>query len=47
MQRFAVLLVLAAPAWSAGAFFNILDYGARNDASAPATEAEPAAPPVK
>jgi len=32
-------LLLAAPAWSAGAFFNILDYGAHNDASAPATEA--------
>jgi polygalacturonase len=39
MQRFACLVLLAAPAWSAGAFFNILDYGARNDASAPATEA--------
>src|SRR5450756_3121019 len=39
MQRFALLVLLAAPAWSAGAFFNILDYGARNDASAPATEA--------
>jgi hypothetical protein len=33
------LLLLAAPAWSAGPFLNILDYGARNDASAPATEA--------
>jgi polygalacturonase len=39
MQRFICLILLAAPAWSAGAFFNILDYGARNDASAPATEA--------
>ena len=39
MQRFAWLVLLAAPAWSAGAFFNILDYGARNDASAPATDA--------
>src|ERR1022692_4083252 len=39
MQPFALLLLFAAPAWSAGAFFNILDYGARNDASAPATEA--------
>src|SRR5450759_4122480 len=39
MQRFAWLVLFAAPAWSAGAFFNILDYGARNDASAPATEA--------
>jgi len=39
MQRLFVFLLLAAPAWSAGPFFNILDYGARNDASAPATEA--------
>jgi polygalacturonase len=39
MQRFAWLVLLAVPAWSAGPFFNILDYGARNDASAPATEA--------
>jgi polygalacturonase len=40
MQRPSLLLLLlAAPAWSAGPFFNILDYGARNDASAPATEA--------
>ena len=39
MRRFACLLLLAAPAWSAGAFFNILDYGAHNDGSAPATEA--------
>jgi len=39
MPRFALLVLLAAPVWSAGAFFNILDYGAHNDASAPATEA--------
>ncbi|HYW44095.1 MAG TPA: glycoside hydrolase family 28 protein [Bryobacteraceae bacterium] len=39
MQRLPFLVLLAAPAWSAGPFFNILDYGARNDASAPATEA--------
>jgi polygalacturonase len=39
MQRLPLLLLLAAPAWSAGPFFNILDYGARNDGSAPATEA--------
>ena len=35
----AVSLLLAAPAFCAGPFFNILDYGARNDGSAPATEA--------
>src|ERR1039458_10145682 len=39
MQPLPLLLLLAAPAWSAGPFFNILDYGARNDASAPATAA--------
>jgi polygalacturonase len=39
MQRFAWFVLLAAPAWSATGFFNILDYGARNDASAPATDA--------
>jgi polygalacturonase len=39
MQRLPLLLLLAAPVWGAGPFFNILDYGARNDASAPATEA--------
>ena len=38
MQLLPALLLLAAPAWCAGPF-NILDYGARNDASAPATEA--------
>ena len=39
MQRLLVLLMLAAPAWSAGLFYNIVDYGARNDGSAAATEA--------
>jgi hypothetical protein len=39
MPRFALLVLLVAPAWSAGGVFNILDYGARNDGSAPATEA--------
>ena len=39
MQRLPLLLLLAAPTWCAGPFFNILDYGAHNDASAPATEA--------
>jgi len=39
MQRLSLFLLLAVPAWSAGPFFNIVDYGARNDASAPATEA--------
>ena len=34
----ALVLLIGAHAWSAGPF-NILDYGARNDASAPATEA--------
>ena len=35
-----VLLLLAAvPAWGAGPTFNIRDYGAKNDASAPATDA--------
>ncbi len=40
MKRLSVLaLLLAAHAFGAGPFFNILDYGARKDASAPATEA--------
>src|SRR4051812_13129811 len=39
MQRLFLVLLLAVPAWSAGPFYNVLDYGARNDASAPATEA--------
>jgi len=39
MQRLPLLLLLAARAWCAGPVFNILDYGARNDGSAPATEA--------
>jgi len=38
MRRLSFLLLLAAPAW-AGPFFNILDYGARRDGSASATEA--------
>ena len=34
-----VLLLLAAvPAWGAGPTFNIRDYGAKNDASAPASK---------
>jgi polygalacturonase len=37
MQRFLLFSLLAAHAWSAGPFFNIRDYGARGDASAPAT----------
>lgn len=36
--RLLLLVLLAAPAWSAGPFFNVLDYGARNDESASATE---------
>ncbi|MGP8245839.1 MAG: glycoside hydrolase family 28 protein [Bryobacteraceae bacterium] len=35
----ALLFVICANAWSAGPVFNILDYGAHNDGSAPATEA--------
>jgi polygalacturonase len=38
----AVLLMaacLAVPAWAQRPFFNVLDFGAKNDASAPATEA--------
>jgi polygalacturonase len=39
MQRFLPLFLLAASAWCAGPFYSILDYGARADASAPATDA--------
>jgi hypothetical protein len=35
----AMFFLASAAAWSAGPFFSILDYGARNDGSAPATEA--------
>jgi len=35
----ALLLLTGVNAWSAGPVFNVLDYGARNDGSAPATEA--------
>jgi polygalacturonase len=35
----AVFLLIGANAWSAGPFFNVLDYGARNDGSASATDA--------
>jgi len=35
----AVYLMIGATAWSAGPWFNVLDYGARNDGSASATEA--------
>jgi Glycosyl hydrolases family 28/Pectate lyase superfamily protein len=35
----ALLLTIGAQAWGAGPFINILDYGARNDGSTPATEA--------
>jgi polygalacturonase len=38
-RKLASLLLLGAPAWCAGQVFNILDYGAPNDGSAPATEA--------
>lgn len=33
------LILMAAPAWAAAPFFNVLDYGARNDASADAAPA--------
>ncbi len=39
MQRLFFSILLAMPSWSAGTFFNVLDYGARNDESVPATEA--------
>ena len=35
----ALFFLSGANAWSAGPFFNVLDYGAHNDGSAPATEA--------
>jgi polygalacturonase len=35
----AGILLVCVKAWSAGPFFNVLDYGARNDGSASATEA--------
>jgi polygalacturonase len=38
-RNLALLLLIGAPAWSAGQVFNILDYGAHNDGSAPATVA--------
>jgi len=34
-----LLLLLGANAWSAATVFNVLDYGAHNDGSAPSTEA--------
>jgi len=37
--RMVLLAVLSANAWAAGASFNIIDYGAQKDGSAPATEA--------
>lgn len=40
MSRATVcLLLLSAPAWAAGPFFNVKDYGARNDGSADAAPA--------
>ncbi len=39
-QRFLCVLMLAGvPAWPAANYFNIVDYGAKTDGSAPATEA--------
>ncbi len=37
--RILVLALATAPLWAAGATFNIRDYGAKNDGSAPATDA--------
>uniref|UniRef100_Q02B93 Glycoside hydrolase, family 28 n=1 Tax=Solibacter usitatus (strain Ellin6076) TaxID=234267 RepID=Q02B93_SOLUE len=40
MRNLAILILAAAPGWAAaGEHFNILDYGAKNDGSAPATGA--------
>jgi hypothetical protein len=39
MRPLSLLLLATAPVWCAGASFNIRDYGARNDGSAPATDA--------
>ena len=39
MLHRSIILILAAPCWAASANFNIVDYGAKNDGSAPATEA--------
>jgi polygalacturonase len=39
LHRSIVLILAAAPCWAASANFNIVDYGAKNDGSAPATEA--------
>jgi polygalacturonase len=38
-RHLALLLLIGVPAWCAGPVFNIVDYGARNDGSAPATAA--------
>src|SRR5664280_3254451 len=35
----ALYLLIGANAWSAATVFNVMDYGAHNDGSAPATEA--------
>jgi polygalacturonase len=39
LHRSIILILAAAPCWAASANFNIVDYGAKNDGSAPATEA--------
>jgi polygalacturonase len=38
-KGFLLVVVLAPAVWGAGPFFNVQDYGARNDGSASATEA--------
>jgi len=38
-MKLALLMVAAGSAWAAGPYFNVLDYGAHNDASVPSTEA--------
>jgi polygalacturonase len=42
-RRLLPIILLSVNAWSAAPHFNILDYGARNDGSTPATEAFQAA----
>ena len=39
MRTLLALFLAAAPVWCAGTYFNIRDYGAHNDGSAPATDA--------
>ena len=45
-KRVMALVLCVAPVWASAGNFNILDYGAKNDGSAPATEACRAAIPA-